>query len=283
MTNENMSIDVDAFVESGIEEGGEKLRQQMIEEGSAFQDEDGNIIPNPDLEQEEPQAEETPETEAESEAESDSAMSELFGKPEEEEQTQQRVPVEDHIKLRKRAQTAEAKLAEYEAQHQTTQTEEDKSGDEFLGELEDEDLVRAETVKQAIPKIVEKAVSKAVGQVNQNIEQERAVRQAKVQTDRAVNSEKEFAKATPDYDKVTKAAIKLNFLSAEDKQAILAADNPAKTCYEISKQRLTDIQTTLGITPASTGKQTPNEEPVVPEEEEVSDDEFLSVFDSNVG
>jgi len=288
MTNENMSIDVDAFVDSGIEAGGEKLRQQMIEEGSAFQDEDGNIIPNPDLEQEEPetkpevdeepQAKETPEAETPQEA--DSAMSKLFGKPETEEQTQQRVPVEDHIKLRARAQRAEARVAELESQHQTTPTEEDKSGDEFFGDLEDGDLVRAETVKQAIPKIVEKAVSQAVGQVNQNIEQERTVRQARAQAEIAVKSEKEFAKATPDYDKVTKAAIKLGFLTPEDKLKIFNSDNPAKTCYEMSKQKLLDIQTTLGITPASTGEQTPNEKPVVTEEEEVSDDEFLSVFNS---
>ena len=278
MTNEDMSIDVEEFYKSGIEAGGEKLRQQMIEEGSAFQDEDGNIIPNPDLEQEEPEVVEEPQ--AEETPQDDSAMATLFVKPETEEPAKQRVPLEDHIKLRQRAQAAEARIAELESQHQTTQTEEDKSGDDFLGELEDGDLVRAEAVKQAIPKIIERAVSQAVGQANQNLENERAVGQAKAQADRAVKSEKEFAKVTPDYDQVTKAAIKLGFLSAEDKKKIFASEHPAKTCYEMSKQKLHDIQTTLGITPTSTGEQTTNNEPVVPEEEEVSEEDFLSVFDS---
>ena len=282
MENEDMSIDVDEFVDSGIEEAGEKL--EVLDEQDGFrqvEEEETTTATDKTAETEtETETKEEPaEKETETPKETDSAIAKLIGVKTEEEE--QRVPVEDHIKLRKRAQAAEARVKELEERQTTTQTEEDKSGDNFLGELEDGDLVRAEEVKKAIPKIVDSAVKIAVGQISESIEQERAVAKAKIQAERAVQSEKEFAKNTPDYDQVTKAAIKLNFLTAEDKQKILDSDEPAKICYEISKKRLTDIQETLGITPKTTSKGTTTEKETGEEtEEEMSDDE---VFDAVYG
>ena len=111
MTNENMSIDVDDFVDSGIEEAGEKLQDQLEEEGSILNPEDNP--PEKETEQTQEQETETPaetkkaevNTEAEetneTSAQADSTISQLIQNT-----TEQRVPVEDHIKLRQRAQKA---------------------------------------------------------------------------------------------------------------------------------------------------------------------------------
>ena len=284
MTNEDMSIDVDDFVDSGIEEAGEKLQDQLEEEGSILNPEDNP--PEKETEQTQEQETETPaetkkaevNTEAEetneTSAQADSTISQLIQNT-----TEQRVPVEDHIKLRQRAQKAEQERDELRQRLTQQNTQPSGGNDEEvdpLAELDEEDLVRVGPIRE----YVGKAVNNAVDKVQQALGLKEAAIQAKATADRAVNSEKEFVKTTPDYNTVTKASLKLGLLTAEEKANIANAENPAQEFYKVSKAKLKDIQTTLGITPASTDiqQQQKNETVVDPDDDIPSDDEVLEVF-----
>ncbi len=291
MENENMSIDVDEFVDSGIEEAGDKL-EKLDEQDGVRPAEEEEVTTSAETKsegesgtKEEPAEKETEaakdDTETETSQQADSTIAALIKntqqtKETEEQTTDDRVPLEVHTKLRKRAQTAEARVKELEAQ-QTTHTEGEDSGELFTDKEED-DLVRVGEVRKVVGKVAEQAVQKAVGQVNQTLEQRTAQEQLKQAATKAVQSEAQVKKDTPDYNKVTAAANKLGLLTEADRQAILQDAVPAKKYYELAKKRLTDIQTTLGINPSTTTSKdtTTKEETGEETEEEMSDDEVFN-------
>ncbi len=280
MANENMSIDVDEFVESGIEEAGEKLQAQLEEEGSILNAEDtgSKLVGEEEQEQEQetqvPAETKAPEVkeqakETETPAQADSTISQLI------QSTQQgRVPVETHVKLRQRAQKAEARVKELEEsqQQQDTQPAGENAEDiDPFAELDDTDLVRVSDVKD----FVGKTVNAAVGKVTQSLGQREAAEKAEKFTAQAVQSEQEVIKNTPDYGTVTKAALKLGLISKEETVEISQSDNPALEFYKRSKAKLTDIQETLGITPASTDSELPADNETPDGDDEVPDDKSI--------
>lgn len=285
MTNENMSIDVDDFVDSGIEAAGEKLQTQLEDEGSILNAEDtgSQLVGEQEQEQEQetqvPAKTETPEVKAEAEAEAktetpaqaDSTISQLIKNTQ-----QEGVPVESHIKLRQRAQKAEARVKELEGQqHQNTQPAGVNAEEvDPFAELDETDLVRVGDVKG----YVGKAVNAAVGKVTQSLSEKEATERAEQFAEQAVQSEQEVIKNTPDYVAVTKAALKLGLISNKETVALSQSDNPALEFYKMSKAKLTDIQTTLGITPASTGSELPANTGETPAgDDEVPNDESILV------
>lgn len=182
------------------------------------------------------------------------------------------VPLDQHIKLRQRAQAAEAKVKELE-ESQTTPPAGEKA--ETKGELPsvvDEDgYVDPDKVAKAIADAQEKAKTAAVKEVQAQVQQQAAVAKAQQVAKRSIESEADVRKTNPDYDKVTKAALQYNLLTNDDRQKIFDSDNPAKTYYETAKQKLSILQEALGI---STAK--PKTQPGEPEpDKEIESDEQM--------
>lgn len=288
------SFDVEAFVDEGIEAGGERLNQLDEEQGVVTAEEDNK--PDPEETESKPEAEkdsgtedvksalESTEKDAEETEQTDSTISQLIETEQpEKQQTEGRVPLEDHVKLRKRAQAAEERAEEAERQlaERGTQTAGEKAEEaDPLAEFEDDDLVRAGSVREAIGK----AVETAVGQVNQTLESKNAAEAAQRLAAKAVESEAQVKAANPDYKEVTKAANKLGLLNDADRKAIFADENPAKKFYELSKAKLTDIRTTLGITPqSSTSEQQTTTEEETGEEAEDQDLTEEQIFEEVYG
>lgn len=271
------------FADDGIAPGeGEETQDKQVEETKSQEQQKDETKP----ETEEQQGEEEEEVSDQEQKETDSSISKILNLEEEKQQTDEdRVPVEQHIKLRKRAQAAEQEVADLRRQlsENKTQTEGDTSGEKDpLAEYEDEDLVRAGDVRQTIEREVQKGISKLTKTIEENQQSQTFQRQAI----NAVQSEKAFKEATPDYDEVTSKARKLNAISDADRKEILQADNPAKKYYEISKAKIKAAQeqlALLGFVPANT-KTTPKSEANQPEGEEketenMSDEEiFDEVF-----
>lgn len=206
----------------------------------------------------------------------------------------QRVPLEAHTKLRKRAQDAERQVAELqEAASSTTPTgaeipgtEEVSPLDKFIAENPDEDYVPA-SVQSAQSKW-DRAQDVAREQANRDAynasvakQQERATDQATAT--KATTAEQAFRKSTPDYDAVTGAMIGELRLTQEDRVAILATDNPAKDLYDRCVARRTALRAALGVeTPASESQQTntPAESPGEGEQtpEQTDDEIFNEVY-----
>lgn len=267
MANKDENFDVEEWAEEGIKDAEGKVDDDFEEAPAEEEQEEQE---EPAKADEEP-AKKSPEEEEEQQAES--TINKLLS-PEE----QQRVPVEDHIKLRQRAQAAEKRAEEAESQlaEQATQTEGAKSGKtDKLAELEDDDLVRAGDVRQAIKQEVDK--------VSKGIESERATQEAQAMAANAVKSEESFRKDTADYDQVTSAANELGVISDADRKVIFKDPNPAKKYYEIAKERVSNIQKHLGITTTTTPKSPkPKKETGEEEEEEetLTDDQ---IFDEVYG
>jgi len=263
MANKDENFDVEEWAEEGIKDAEGKLDDDF-EEAPAEEEEK----PEEPAKADEEPAKKSPEEEEE-EQQAESTINKLLT-PEE----QQRVPVEDHIKLRQRAQAAEKRADEAESQlaEQQTQTGGERPGKtDKLAELEDDDLVRAGDVRQAIKQEVEK--------VSKGIESERATQEAQAMAANAVKSEESFRKDTADYDQVTSAANELGVINDADRKVIFKDPNPAKKYYEIAKERVSNIQKHLGITTTTTPK-SPKPKKETGEEEEgeenLTDDQIFN-------
>jgi uncharacterized protein YozE (UPF0346 family) len=269
MENEDGNFDVEDWVEEGIKDAEGKL--------------DEDLEPAP-AEEELTPAEEKPEKEQEQETKEEQQAESTI------EKVLQRVPVEQVAKIRKgrreaneradaadaRAEAAEkrAKEAERQLAEKETPTEGEISGDP-LAELEDDDLVRAGTIRQAIKQEVDK--------VSQRIQNERAVQDAQVIAENAIRSEQQFAKDTPDYNEITSSFLELqaqlgnDLLTDKEKSDMLSDENPAKKYYELAKSKLSGIQKSLGITPTTTSEGPKTEVKAGEEEgeEELNDDNII--------
>lgn len=280
MTNED-GFDVDSFVDEGVAKAKETdMTFQTGEEQEAELEAEEQQEQQEATETTAEKIETKTKTEAttESTEQTDSTISQLIqGTQKTEQETQtDRVPVADHIKLRQRAQAAEKRAEEAERQlAEGTQTAGEQAGKpDPLAELDDEDLVRAGTVKQ----VIDAKVGEAIAKVNQSLETQKAQQLAQETATKAVESEKVFKAETADYDDVTTKANTLNLITDADRTAIFAEANPAKKYYEVAKAKLTSIQTALGISPkSSTSEQTTTTEKKAGEGEEpdMSDDEIL--------
>lgn len=296
----------------------EKFAQDGLDEAHVVSDEDGIVVdeevdnspegfaPNKEKEAEEPKPEnkEAPDAEvkaaleaaeqADPEEEPESTIAQILPKPEAKPESQdQKVPLADHIKLRQRAQKAERELEELRQRPQTTPTGAEKPGEQSPFEQwveenpEDAEISDAPAkVKLAERKYQEARAREAA---NKQAEAERLAReqaqaeqaqlsQYQALEQKATTSEKQFRKEHPDYDKVTKAVLKLNLLTDAERRALAQSEELVKDYYELCKDKLAAVRDGLGITPT----EEPPKQPANPEEEEereMSDDEvFEEIF-----
>lgn len=301
MANESESFDAEKFFDdkgatpAATEEVAEKV---AVEQTPPAQDQEPELKSDvQDSKEAEPQpsaelkAEEKP-----AEAETESAIEKLLVEQPEKEEVEpvkgdgKTVPLEDHIKLRRRAQVAEAELAEVEAELEEihrTQTVGAKTGEgetpleTELSNLDDEEPL---TVGQA-----RKLLAEQKRTADEKREQSLVRRRAAIIVSRAINSETEFKANTPDYDKVTGAVLKANLLTNNDRKKIIVSDNPAKTYYELSKAKLDALKEAItgqtAVQPESkktepAPKPIPKKEPKAEDNPASSDEElFNSIFE----
>ena len=244
----------------------------------------------------------------ETEQEVESIISSLIPKPQGHETAQTKpdfqpgkyVPVEDHIKLRTRAQQAESKVQELEQRLETstTQTGGVKPGEEaekspleqFVEDNPDDDFVPAKV--QLEESKFKEAKAQRTQQARERAEQvEREKQEKQYRTDDAIKaistkaeqSEVEVRKANPDYDAVVLPIVKAKLITNEERMEFLKDANPAKKLYEICKNKADALRGVLGVTtPAKrpTTKQAPADNLVDADEDNMTDEEiFNSVAD----
>jgi hypothetical protein len=138
------------------------------------------------------------------------------------------VPESDHIKLRKRAQAAEAKVKEL--QSQTTRTDAENSGIE----IDDDDFLTGKDAKNLAAKITADAEANA----DARYEAKHAKDLVKARTTKAkADQEVMLADGPEDYLDVIDA-MRLIGISPEAKKQIRNADNAAEEVYKIGCQIL---------------------------------------------
>jgi hypothetical protein len=331
MTTENEGFDAGKFFDDGMADAGLESEGAPVDENSQEAGSSDSITVKPDdkgttddKEQAETKTADKAEEKAadssasaediqdalnstETESEPDSVIAGMLPKAEEVEAAAERtgqpdrtgkfVPVEDHIKLRKRAQSAEQRVSELEGQIADTSTGGEKPGEvekspleKFVEENPDEDFVPAKV--QLEERKFQERRQLAKQQAERKAEQARTDAAEKQQTraktirainERALKSEAEFRKVTPDFDAVTKPLVDGNFLSNEERLDFLKNENPAKRLYEICKAKRDALRSVAGEQTA-TAKDTPKEKPTGkkapanPEgrtEEDLSDDEIF--------
>jgi len=240
----------------------------------------------------------TEDEEADADAEVESVISNLLpseSKPEQ--KADLRVPVEEHIKLRQRAQQAEKERDELRQRLETasTQTGGEKPGTEEPSPLEkhveenpDDDFVPASVQlaerkwQDARTMRIAETRAKAHEESLQAIEADLQRRQQyESLADKSVTSEKAVRKAHVDYDVVTKAAINNGLLSDAEKRACFDADSPAEVLYQTCKTKVDALRSALGIQTTEPQEKAPAKEDELTDNEgrEMTDDEiFAAVY-----
>jgi len=309
MTTENEDFDAEAFAEEGMRDAGIEPEEQETAENepsgvmSKTEKSEDEVVEKP-AETDQTKETSTDEVKAaleateseEAEEEIESSIADILPqspeseKPEQEEKDDHRVPMEDHIKLRQRAQDAERKLEELTKQQQAGEERPAESEvsplEQFVEENPEEELVPAKVQlddrkwHEARQRRQYEAATKAEQAA---LEQQRAATQQlqdfKSKADKAESSEKEVRKAHPDYDAVTQAAVKAKLLDDTERDAIFNAENPADEYYKLCKGKIEAIGLGLGIpsTPTSKSNQPANEEQEEETDQEMTDDE---IYDS---
>jgi colicin import membrane protein len=241
----------------------------------------------------------------ETESEPDSVIEKLLPKEEEIEAAAQQaaqpdrsgkvVPLDSHVKLRERAQAAERENAELRARldaeaGQKAEEAEKSPLEQFVEENPDEDFVpakvqleerrfqdRRQAARQEAARKAEQARNEAAEK------QQSRANTIKAINARAMKSESEFRKATPDFDEVTKPFVDEGLLSNEERLDFLKSENPAKRLYDICKAKRDAIRRIAG-TQEATAKDTPGKKPTEKKapanpddsaEDDLSDDEIM--------
>lgn len=167
------------------------------------------------------------------------------------------VPVDDHIKLRKRAQEAERERDELRQRLEaTTSTGGEKPGkaeksplEKFVEENPDEDIVPAKV------QLEERNFQNARQEALRNSQQRQkdvaetkrqAIATIKAIGEKAVKSESEFRKVTKDYEKVITSIVKAKMLSDDERAEAFKDSNPAKKLYEICKAKVDALRGVIG-------------------------------------
>jgi hypothetical protein len=310
MTTENEDFDAEAFVEEGMKDAGIEPEEQetaeqepsgVMSKKEKSEDEAGEKPVETEQTQETSTDEvkaalEATETEEESEEEVESSIAGILPKAPESEQQEhekadQRVPLEDHIKLRQRAQEAERERDELKKQQADTSTGGEKPGEEaspldrFLEENPEEELVPAKVTRDErdYQEAKRQRQFDAARKAEQAaLEARRAATQQLQEFDnkakKATDSEKAVRKAHADYDAVTQAAVKAKLLDDDERESIFNTENPAQAYYDLCKGKLDAIRSGLGMpsAPTSESNQPAGEEQEETEEKEMTDDQIYN-------
>jgi hypothetical protein len=317
MTTENEGFDVEKFAQDGLDQAGIKPEETTADD--QVQQQPAGVVsktnqepagPEPDgatPQEDEPKetptdavqaalkvTEEPPKAD-EPEPEVESTIAELLPKAEEPEaKPGPKVPLDDHIKLRQRAQQAERERDEALQRLAATtqqQTQEVEPLEKWTTENpEDAQISPPPASVMLAQRKFEQAQGRTRAEAQRRADEAEAGRRQamagiQAKASKAQESEKSFRASHPDYTKVTKAALKANLLSKEERDAVLDAENPGQELYDLAKAKLTAIQEGLGITtptaepqPKPAGNQTPATG-APGEEPELSDDDiFDEVF-----
>jgi hypothetical protein len=170
------------------------------------------------------------------------------------------VPVDKHLKLRERAQAAEARVKQLESQ--TTRTDAENSGPE----IDDDDFLTGKDARQLAAQIEAKADAKA----DARYKQQRAKDLIDAKTTKAEADQDIIAAERPDYYDVIGAMQNVQ-LSPKAKAEIRNADNAAEKAYEIGCQIL-NRQPVQKRTPTNTPTNENINNAELSEEEQIFDD-----------
>ena len=208
------------------------------------------------------------------------------------------VPVEDHIKLRQRAQAAEREAEELRQRLETstTQTGGAKPGEEveksplekFVEENPDEDIVPPKVqledrrFHEAKQQKAQQAQEQAARYEREKQEkQDRQSQAIQTFTMKATQSEVEFRKANPDFNAVVKPIVEAGLLTDTERIDMYKAANPAQKLYDICKAKTAAIRSAAGL-PAQNAPKTETTKaapktgdvPAAEEGEELTDDQI---------
>jgi hypothetical protein len=187
------------------------------------------------------------------------------------------VPTEAHAKLRKRAQAAEAKVAELESRSVNVETDAlaELSG---LVEGDDDEDVDKKTLKEVISKLPD--VISAVAQKAANDTLNKATMHnvaAKAKSD-----ETAFRKDHADYDKVVDFVAKRQLLTQADLQEVFSSGNIAEAYYKKASAAIKVEREMLGVAQTTTTTDnSPDGQPVIDDEEQFENDD--DAFDAFMG
>ena len=158
--------------------------------------------------------------------------------------------ISEVIKQRKRAQAAEAKVAELEAA-QGQQTEDNPYAD-LSGVLENPDeLVDGHTVAKLVQQGVQQGIKNYQDTVEASQTSQQATTAQKAKLDKSFEATRQQHE---DFDQVTTTAAKQDLFTDSERAEILSSKNPYALLYAKSKERLG----ILGQKPASGTKQVEN-------------------------
>jgi hypothetical protein len=184
-----------------------------------------------------------------------------------------KVELEDHIKLRKRAQAAEAKLAEYEALNQPVDT---GVLDEITALLDgDEEYAEKEALRTAfkkLPKVIAQIAQKTTTEALTNVQVQNIAAKAKA-------DEAAFKKDNPDYDTIVGFAARHKLLTNDELKEVFASGNIAESYYAKAKAAVEAERAALGIPSKPTTNEKPptGDEPIEDGDFE-NDDEAFEAF-----
>lgn len=293
MANEDRDFDAGEFYQEGIEKAG--IEPEADEDEAAVQEQQDDSDEKAKTEDDSEtlsDALKSTEQEEESEEETESVIQSILPQPEETETEKPkkdlRVPVEDHVKLRERAQRAEREAEELRqklAEKESSATEEEKSPLEtFVEENPDEDFVPASVqlaerkFQEARARKAAEAAVKARQDAEEQIRQfEQAKQDSEALTTKATMSEKTARQKHKDYDKVTKAAIGAKLFSPDELRSILNSDNPGESFYTESKAKIKTIREGMGLPAEESTQPTPPEEEEE-ESENLTDEEVFNAI-----
>jgi hypothetical protein len=204
---------------------------------------------------------------AEEVKETESQVEKLFEKPEKKDHLKGTVPVEDHVKLRQRAQAAEAKLAQYEATQQPVESAVlDEISELLSGDDEYAEKAKLREAFNKLPKVIAQIANKTTSEALGNVQMQNIA--AKARADEAT-----FKKDNPDYDTIVGFAARHKLLSTDELKEIFASDNIAETYYNKAKAAVEMERTALLGNPPSKPTTENNQQPTGDDTEFKDDDE----------
>ena len=290
MTIENGGFDAGAMFDEGVEEAEEAgFDMNEVVTDSPDPDDSANVIEVESTVPEaaaaetkqEPSADEVQaaiDSTKEAEQDEESIIALLLPKPATEAaQTKtdfkpgSHVPVEDHIKLRQRAQAAEREAEELRQRLETstTRTGGAKPGEEaekspfekFVEENPDEDIVPPKVqledrrFHEAKQQKAQQAQEQAARYEREKQEkQDRQSQAIQTFTMKATQSEVEFRKANPDFNAVVKPIVEAGLLTDTERIDMYKAANPAQKLYDICKAKTAAIRSAAGLPDKNTPK-----------------------------
>jgi len=252
-----MAVNVDEFVDEGMKEAG---------------------IETEVTETEEPEVKE-PETKVEDTTEETPSVMESFLDSEPEKKAAEKeptmVPVHVLQEERQRRRDAEEKLKGFS---QSPPDGAKFAVDEILAGDEDDLLTRGE-VKKLVSSLQranpQKSNADIVEQVKSIIEQDRMASQLQQTRQLAIASEKEAKEANADFEKVVNTAKNLGLINDVDRKKAFSSAKPAQVLYDISKAKLDEIRSTLGVS-TPTGKPKKEDNNNVPSDDDIFNEVFSS-------